>query len=224
MTTENPGVWIAIDGRDAVGKTTQVKLVADELRRQGIGPVIEIPEFSNSPIGNTIREILNRQRFYALKSDSSSPLADTSLLAADMVFSWENEIRPILKAGGVALSDRGPASFVAYQAVRIAERSPDFNLERAVDWCCNTMRVSGMRPDLTLLVEISDVEMARRVVAREGLPLSTGDTKFLRQVEELLPPAAKVLSRDYAVVSGEVKQSNVTKQIVEAVLPIVRKV
>jgi hypothetical protein len=46
MVPTSPGVWIALDGLDASGKSEQVPLVAARLREAGISPIVEIPEFS----------------------------------------------------------------------------------------------------------------------------------------------------------------------------------
>lgn len=220
MRKEN-GLWVAIDGPDAVGKTTQVKLVVEHLKTNGLKSVA-VQEFSSSPVGQTIQDILSTSRFYALREDKKSPLADTLLLVTDLVYEIESTIVPTIKSGGIVVSDRGPASLVAYQAVRISERS-DFSLDKAITWCQRALSQTPVKPDLTTLIVISEDEMARRVEQREHYPLSQSDLSFLRQVNKILPSTAIEFSRRYTLIDGEKSPSEVTAAIVGDILSRINK-
>ena len=57
---DNPGKFITIEGVEGTGKTTQIALLADYLRRQGVD-VVETREPGGTPLGEQVREILRSE-------------------------------------------------------------------------------------------------------------------------------------------------------------------
>lgn len=216
------GLWLAIDGIDAVGKSTQVPRVANNLLDLEVNPVIELKEFSNSPVGQTILRILKENRFYALNDEKSSPLADTLHLLSDMVYNYETAIYPAVQNGGVAVTDRGASSFVGYQAVRVGERSPQFEERKAISWAQSIARHCLVIPDLTVLIRISHDEMMRRVVQRGEEPLSADELEFLDKVDRTMVKTIKGLSKEYIIVDGEQPVEDITTQIADYVMQRLR--
>lgn len=208
------GLWLAIDGIDAVGKSTQVPRVASQLRESGIDPVAELTEFSSSPVGRTILDILEKNRFYALNEQKTSPLADTVHLLSDIVYSYETTIAPVVESQGVAVSDRGASSFVAYQGVRIGERSKNFNLKQAVSWAETLAKHCLVIPDLTVLIRISHDELMRRVISRGESPLSADELEFLDKVDQTMLRTIRNTSKDHIVIDGQQPLEEITQQIV----------
>lgn len=68
--SRNEGHWLAIHGIDAVGKSILVPRVASQLRDNGINHAVELTEFSSSPVGRTIFDILEKNPFFCLKRTS----------------------------------------------------------------------------------------------------------------------------------------------------------
>lgn len=93
------GKWVAFDGVDAVGKSTQVQLLQKKIEAAGI-PALVLPECSDSPLGKTIKRIIEDQRFYALHTMKRTPYADTYALIADTVYKIEAEGNDVMSAGG----------------------------------------------------------------------------------------------------------------------------
>lgn len=213
------GYWIAIDGVDAVGKSTQVNAVAQMLREEGFQKVIAITEFSNSPVGKTILDILHKKRFYSLNDSKNSPLADTITLVADMLYHWETIIRPTVLNGGIVISDRGPSSLVSYQSIRLAERNTDFQRETAFNWISQLTNHCGLKPDVTLILNISEDEMKSRVMKRESTPLVKTEVKFLNNVNDLVSQTDE-LSYKFMSISGEGSIQTVSRRIVNSLRPI----
>ena len=209
------GLWVALDGIDAVGKSTQVPRVAQNLRERGVEPVAELREFSSSPVGETIVGILEKKRFYALNDEKTSPLSVTLHLLSDMVYNYETIIGPLVQQRGVAVTDRGASSFVGYQAVRIGERSPRFNQKEAISWAETLARHCLVIPDLTVLIRISHDELMRRVVGRGEEPLSADELEFLDEVDSTMLRTIKNLSKEHIVVDGEQAIEDLTMQIAD---------
>lgn len=216
--SKKEGLWVALDGIDAVGKSTQVPRVAQNLREQGVKPVTELREFSSSPVGQTIVGILEEKRFYALNDEKTSPLADTLHLLSDMVYNYETVIGSVVQQRGVAVTDRGASSFVGYQAVRIGERSSRFNEKQAISWAETLARHCLVIPDLTVLVRISHDELMRRVVGRGEEPLSADELEFLDKVDRTMLQTIKHLSKEHIIIDGEQAIEDITAQISDYIL------
>ncbi len=139
------GRLIALEGVDGCGKSTQARLLADEL-----GALLTF-EPGDSSIGNVLRQVL-------LDSPGSSltPRAEALLMAADRAQHVAVVLEPALSGGRWVVSDRYSASTLAYQGYG---RGLDLDvLRRVVDWA-----TGGLEDDLTVLVDVPlDLAFGRR--------------------------------------------------------------
>jgi dTMP kinase len=135
------GYFITFEGGEGVGKTTQVKRVAERLRSQG-RLVIETREPGGTSLGEAIRGLL--------LDKSIPPMAiDTELL---LMFAARSEhlhqvILPALAAGGIVLCDRFTDASYAYQG---AGRGIAMERIEALE---NFVQ-GTLRPDLTFLLDV----------------------------------------------------------------------
>src|SRR5256885_2845431 len=107
--TSRRGRFITFEGLDGTGKSTQLNLLAEHLRKKGF-PVVTTREPGGTPIGQRIRSILLDSRTAGL-----SALADMGLMFADRAQDIERVILPALKQGKFVLCDRYTDSSEAYQ-------------------------------------------------------------------------------------------------------------
>jgi len=214
------GLYVAIDGSDAVGKSSQVPLVTEALIQAGVNPVIEVNEFSDSPVGELIKSILSNQRFYSLTPDKSTPIADTALILADLAFQIETSIFPTIEEGGIAVCDRGPASLVAYQGLRIKERSAIIEQSTAIDWTKVLSQHCLLAPDLTVLLQIDENKKIERIIKRGESKPTEKDLLFLRQVDDLLEKAAKETSKEVVIIDGNKNLDTVSQEIFKSIIKI----
>jgi len=143
------GRFIALEGIDGSGTTSQRGALAAELRARGHA-VVETCEPSSGSIGRLARASL---------AQHATPLdrgALALLFAADRLHHVQVEIEPALRAGSVVLTDRYLLSSWAYQS-----------LDCDAAWV-RTINARAPWPDLTLLVEVPAAEAMRRVAARHG--------------------------------------------------------
>jgi dTMP kinase len=133
------GVFVAFEGGDGAGKSTQVRLLGDWLAAQGFETVLT-REPGATPAGARLREIL-------LAGESLEPRAEALLFAADRAQHVDTVVNPALERGAVVVTDRYVDSSVAYQGtgrdLGVAEVS---QLSR---WA-----TQGLTPDLTVLLDI----------------------------------------------------------------------
>ena len=147
----HPGLLISFEGGDGVGKTTQIRILAELLKEAGV-ECEATREPGGTDLGIEIRRLL-------LHGDDISPRAEALLYAADRAHHVATRIRPALERGAVVLTDRYLDSSVAYQGVA---RSLGVDDVRDLSlWA-----TEGLHPDLTILLDADPAIAAHRVVGR----------------------------------------------------------
>ncbi len=147
-STSGAGPFIAFEGGDGAGKSTQVALLAAAFERAG-RQVVVTRQPGGTELGARIRELL-------LHGAHVAPRAEALLFAADKAQHVELVVAPALAAGQVVITDRYTDSSVAYQG---AGRS----LGAAEVADLQSWAVGGLFPDLTVLLDIAvGVGRARR--------------------------------------------------------------
>ncbi|WP_160667827.1 dTMP kinase [Pseudarthrobacter sp. ATCC 49987] len=148
MTTQNPGLFIAFEGGDGAGKSTQAAALAAALESRGL-TVLRTREPGGTPIGEKLRSLV-------LDHGNGHIDAHTEALifAASRAAHASQVIRPALERGEIVLTDRYIDSSVAYQG---AGRDLGTEAVRNV----NEWATSGLRPDLTVLLDVAP-EVGRR--------------------------------------------------------------
>lgn len=215
------GLWIALEGGDAVGKSTQAPRVATELRKQSELQVVEVPEFSDSPIGIAIATIISRNRFFSLEN-KTTPLADILTTFSDLAYLYEKIIFPTTQAGGIALSDRSPASPLAYQ---LTSRSGKLDRKEEKLFLAVASLISkySLVPDLSILLCLPEEEMVKRVVGRGEIYPTVEELTYLDGVQTQLKRAARLTSREVIEADGGPPVEIVTASIIQVCLEKIAK-
>jgi dTMP kinase len=149
----NLGLFITFEGPDGSGKSTQIELVADFLRRKGFN-VYCTREPGGSSIGDQIRDVL-----HDVKNTEMSSRAEILLYSASRAQLVEQIVLPRLAQGDVVLCDRYADSTYAYQGYG---RQLVFEALRTV----TEFATQKLKPDLTIYLDL-DVEtgLQRKVEA-----------------------------------------------------------
>ncbi len=136
-----PGVLIAFEGGEGAGKSTQVALLAEWLRRRRDDVVVTF-EPGATAAGAAIRRVLLSRDHEGL-----SPRAEAMLYAADRAEHVDTVIRPALERGAVVITDRYVDSSLAYQG---GGRALSMDEVRDLsEWA-----TGGIRPDVTVLLDL----------------------------------------------------------------------
>ncbi len=133
-------VFITFEGPEGSGKTTQIKLLADELRSAGYDIVVT-REPGGTPIGDQIRAVLHDVDNTAMAAD-----AEILLYAASRAQHVVQLIRPALAQGTIVFSDRYTDSTIAYQGYG---RGLDLTALRQI----NAFATGGLTPDLSIYLD-----------------------------------------------------------------------
>jgi dTMP kinase len=146
--------FIALEGGEGVGKSTQLRLLAQELRARGAS-VVTTREPGGTPGAEAIR---------AMVLDPAGagwgPRAEALLFAAARADHVERLIRPALARGDWVLTDRYLDSSRAYQGGGSGLDDADI---------CTLHRIGsgGLLPDRTVLLELDPAQAARRLAERD---------------------------------------------------------
>lgn len=202
------GLFITFEGADGCGKTTQLKLLAEDLMMRGYDVVIT-REPGAKGLGEKIREIL-------LNYDGDvSDRCESFLFLADRAQHIDMIVNPAVETGKIVLCDRHTDSSVAYQGY-----GRGLPVERIK--MLNELAVNGRHPDLTIVFDI-DVETSMSRVGDEKDRLESAGMEFFNRVRngyleiaKQEPQRVKVLN---AAKSIEEIQKDV-KKLVENLLRI----
>ncbi|MFF3316550.1 dTMP kinase [Streptomyces sp. NPDC003035] len=136
------GFFIALEGGDGAGKSTQAEALAEWIRAKG-HEVVVTREPGATPIGKRLRSIL-----LDVSSAGLSNRAEALLYAADRAEHVDSLVKPALERGAVVISDRYIDSSVAYQGAG-RDLSPT-EIARINRWA-----TGGLVPHLTVLLDVA---------------------------------------------------------------------
>lgn len=206
-TAEEPrGLFIAFEGGDGSGKTTQARLFAIWLRDQGFD-VVQTREPGSTKVGMRLRAILLDAAHQGL-----SARAEALLYAADRAEHVEKVIRPALRRGATVVTDRYVDSSLAYQG---AGRS----LDRDEVARLNAWATGGLLPDLTIVLDVPPTVALSRFASpadrMEAEPL-----EFHERVRREFRALAAAAPDRYFVVDGTKPQEEIARLIQDRVREI----
>ncbi len=149
------GRFIAFEGGEGAGKSTQARMLAAALEKQGIAVVVT-REPGGTPGAEAIRQLL-----LGTEGDGWNARAEALLFAAARSDHVERLIEPALAAGKWVICDRFVDSSRAYQGGGGGLSDTDL-LE------LHRIGSGGLLPDLTLLIEIAPEVAAGRLALRDA--------------------------------------------------------
>lgn len=203
------GFFIALEGGDGAGKSTQVEALAEWIRAKG-HEVVVTREPGATPIGKRLRSIL-----LDVSSAGLSNRAEALLYAADRAEHVDSLVRPALERGAVVITDRYIDSSVAYQGAG-RDLSPT-EIARINRWA-----TGGLVPHLTVLLDVSP-ETARERFTEAPDRLESEPPEFHARVRAgFLALAAGDPGRYLVVDAGQEPEAvtTVVRHRLDMVLPL----
>ncbi len=212
-STKMAGAFITFEGIDGCGKSTQLRLLASELRVRGV-TVVTTREPGGTPLGQRLRAALLDVQ------EQVDPLAELLVFAADRAQHVRKHLRPSLAANQVVLSDRYADATVAYQGAGRGF-APEL-IQEIVQ-----LATEGLKPDLTLLFDLSVAESTmrtrRRVESKRTDRLDIEDAEFHTRVRNAYVQIAKAEPDRVKVVDarGSVQETHLA--VMDIVIPFLKK-
>ena len=161
------GLFITFEGADGSGKTTQLNNIKNFLEEKGFDVVVT-REPGALDLGQKIRNIL--LHYDGVVADR----CEIFLFLADRAQHVETFIKPAIDEGKIVLCDRHTDSTIAYQGYG---REQDVQLLKKL----NEIAVNGLKPDLTMLFDVS-TETAQERVGSEKDRMESIGIEFHRKV------------------------------------------
>ena len=204
------GIFIAFEGGEGTGKSTQSELLKAWLEQEG-ETVILSREPGGTDLGKDLRKILLGHETGAI-----SPRAEALLYAADRAHHVFSVIRPGLDAGDVVITDRYFDSSAAYQgAGRVLNPSEVARISR---WA-----TESLYPTLTILIDLPAEIGLGRLQSRDRLEAEP--TEFHERVRQEFLQIAMMDPERYFVVDGTQSVEEIHTQIIARVagLPALKR-
>ena len=202
MKDKFSGKFIVLDGPDGCGKTTQIELLVQWLKEQGVD-VVTFREPGGTTIGEKVRQILLNPEHIAM-----STAAEVLLYMAARVQLWQEKIAPALTENKCVILDRWLSSTCAYQG-----RAGGFGINQVIKLAADSLGKPW--PDLTIILDV-DVETASRRLSRQLDRMEQKGDGYHKRVREGFLELSKG-RESFAVVDAADKIETVHKSIIEIV-------
>jgi len=206
VNKQRAGVFIAFEGGDGAGKSTQAARLAAVLESRGY-TVLRTREPGGTPVGEKLRSLV-------LDHGNGEIDAHTEALifAASRAAHATQVIRPALSRGEIVLTDRYIDSSVAYQG---AGRDLGLEAVRSLnDWA-----TSGLQPHLTVLLDVDPQLGRRRRTAGQAAEdrLESEADEFHTRIREAFLSLAAGHPQRYLVLPAHLPVDELAEQILARV-------
>jgi dTMP kinase len=192
------GRLIVFEGGEGSGKSTQAALLAAKL------DAVLTREPGGTPLGEHLRSVLLDPA-----NGEIAPRAELLLMAAARAQHVRERILPVLDDGQDVVCDRFSGSTLAYQGY-----GRGLPLEDVL--VANELATDGLRPDLTILLDLPfDLASLRRSEVADRIESAGSD--FHRRVVEGFRQLAAADPEGWVVVDGSLEPNVVAEVVLEAV-------
>jgi dTMP kinase len=191
--------WIALEGGEGCGKSTQARLLAASLD----GVLTREP--GGTPIGTQIRSLLLDPGVGDIDAR-----AEALLMAADRAAHVAAVVGPALAAGRSVVSDRSAWSSLAYQG---------YGRGLAVDelWRLSNWAMGGRWPDLAVLLDVPSSVSGLRLASRRPDRFELEEGGFHERVQVGFRALAAAYPDSWVVVDGTGSEEEVAARILGVV-------
>ncbi|MFF8788589.1 dTMP kinase [Streptomyces sp. NPDC015125] len=203
------GFFLALEGGDGAGKSTQVEALAEWIRNKG-HEVVVTREPGATAIGKRLRSII-----LDVSTSGLSDRAEALMFAADRAEHVDSIVRPALERGAIVITDRYIDSSVAYQGA--GRNLAPTEIARISRWATD-----GLVPHLTVLLDISP-ETARERFTEAPDRLESEPAEFHQRVRAGFLTLAAADPARYLVVDAGQEPAAVTTVVrhrLDQVLPL----
>ena len=204
------GRFIAFEGGEGMGKSTQASLLAEALERRGIA-VERTREPGGTPGAEAIRELL-----LSPPGEGWGSAAEALLFAAARADHVERRIRPALTEGRWVVCDRFLDSSRAYQGI-----AGDLGEDRVRR--IHEIGSGGLVPDLTLVIEAPAEHVADRLRRRDGDAsdaIGGRAAEYHARVNAAFLAFARAEPERFAVIDGSGSPDEVHARVMAALAPL----
>ena len=199
-------MFIAFEGGDGAGKSTQAARLAGALETRGL-TVLRTREPGGTPIGEKLRSLVLEHGHGHIDAHT-----EALIFAASRAAHASQVIRPALERGEVVLTDRYIDSSVAYQG---AGRDLGTDAVRSI----NEWATSGLQPDLTVLLDVHPADGRSRRTAGNAAEdrLESEADEFHARIRQAFLDLAASRPESYLVLEAQQSVDELAARILDRV-------
>jgi dTMP kinase len=199
------GCFIALEGGEGAGKSTQAKLLESWLREEGY-EVVLTHEPGDTEVGKKLRGIVLDPA-----TGNISHRTEALLYAADKAEHVDSVVAPALARGAVVVTDRYVDSTLAYQGAGRALL--DREVERIARWA-----TGDLRPNLTIVLDLPPAQGLTRFEERDRIEGES--VEFHERVRDMFLQLATGQPEHYVVVDARAPIEAIATEIRARVEPL----
>ncbi|PRB41468.1 dTMP kinase [Arthrobacter sp. MYb23] len=206
MSIKSPGLFIAFEGGDGAGKSTQAARLSAALESRGL-PVLRTREPGGTPIGEKLRSLVLDHGHGTI-----DPRTEALMFAAARAAHASQVIRPALAEGTVVITDRYIDSSVAYQGA-----GRGLGAEGVLS--LNEWATEGLHPDLTVLLDVDPSDGRQRRTAGDATEdrLESEPDDFHSAIRHAFLDLAAAAPSSYLVLPANADIETLASRILERV-------
>ena len=199
------GRLITFEGIDGSGKSTQIGMLENELKKLGVA-FKTFREPGGTDLSEKIRTILLDKKNIELIST-----AESLLFAAARAQLTTEQIKPAIEKGEFVICDRFTDSTIAYQGYG---RGVDIEQLETI----NYIATAGLTPDITFILDISPESAAERMEAEASDRMEETGVDFFMRIRAGYYQIKDQNMNRYRLIDGEQTPENVFKEIKEIII------
>ncbi len=199
------GCFVAFEGGEGAGKSTQSRRLREWLEADGYDVVLT-REPGDTEVGAKLRTIVLDPA-----TGDISPRTEALLYAADKAEHVDRVVAPALARGAVVVTDRYVDSTLAYQGAGRA--LADREVERIARWATD-----DLRPHLTVLLDLPPQQGMARFEERDRIEAES--VEFHERVREMFLQLANAAPEHYLIVDARLPVEEITARIKARLLPL----
>ena len=189
-------MYIAIEGIDTAGKSTQIARLAE-----AFPDAVITKEPGATKIGEKIRDIV-------LSGEVQSAKAEFLLFLADRAEHMQEVVRPNLDK--LVISDRSVVSGVAYALVQES-------ISQTAILHLNRFATDGNYPEILFLLQLSEKELTFRLSQKELDGIELRGTEYLLGIQDALIKAAELLEIELVIIDASNTIEDITEEIINKI-------
>ena len=198
------GKLITLEGIDGSGKSTQMRMLAAELRLAGFD-VLTTMEPGGTPLGRALRAA------FLETEEQVSARSELLLFAADRAQHVDFLIRPALKEGRIVISDRYADATFAYQGA--GRGFPESIVNEVIE-----LATDGLKPDLTIFFDLPVEKALNRAGSRErNNRMDAEERDFYERVRDSYLGIAEREPERFVVLPAGDSKEEIHKRVLEIV-------
>jgi len=203
-------LFITFEGGEGSGKSLQTRALYRQLNRLAI-PAILIHEPGSTVLGEKLTRLLKWAR-----STSISPMTELMLFNASRAQLLDEVVRPALQTGKIVICDRYTDSTIAYQG---------YGRRVDIETICkvNSLATGTLKPDLTVLLDISPEAGFARKTGQEPDRFEKEDRAFHRRVRAGYLKLAEEEPRRWLVIDAALPKEKIKQMIWQKVSSLIEK-